>query len=83
MVDSWLWQLDRAMKFGQSPLLRPARDDCEEALRWLTEDGSGASAEVTTEWLTSDALGLRVTMSSPRTPRSSLQGLLGLGTPVG
>ena len=42
----------------EAPLLLRTRDHCEDALRWLGEDGIAAKVEVQTAWLSRDALGI-------------------------
>lgn len=64
-IGSRLWQLERAKKVGQQPILLQARDYCKEALEWLIEDGLAKSVEIKTQWLTADALGILVTITKP------------------
>jgi phage gp46-like protein len=64
-IGSRLWQLERAKKVGQQPILLQARDYCKEALAWLIEDGLARSIEVKTEWTSATSLGILVRITRP------------------
>ena len=61
-LGSRLWTLERSTTNG---VLLKARDYCNEALRWMIDDGVAASITVNTSWLSSNALRIAITITQP------------------
>ncbi|KXV75547.1 hypothetical protein AD953_06970 [Acetobacter malorum] len=68
-IGSRLWQLQRAIKAGQTSTLREAEAICHEALQWMIDDGVAASVGVTASWAssTTPTLQFAVTVTEPGT----------------
>ncbi|MFE8872788.1 phage GP46 family protein [Acetobacter persici] len=66
-IGSRLWQLQRAIKAGQTSTLREAEAICTEALQWLMDDGVAAAVSVTATWASTKTPTLRfsVTVTEP------------------
>ena len=64
-IGSRLWQLRRAVKAGQTALLREAESICSEALQWLLDDGVVATAVPACSWLSATAILIAITVTEP------------------
>ncbi|MFT8890823.1 MAG: phage GP46 family protein [Acetobacter papayae] len=66
-IGSRLWQMERAIKAGQSSVLREVEAICQEALQWLVDDGVAQSIAVSAQWSSTNrqAVEFRVTVKEP------------------
>ena len=66
-IGSRLWQLQRAIKSGQTSLPREVEAICYEALQWLVDDGVAQSVVVAAQFSTTNrqAIEFTVTVQEP------------------
>lgn len=62
-IGSRLWLLIREKQTDET--LSRAREYCEEALRWMLEDGVASEVTVETEWVRMGVMGIGVEITRP------------------
>lgn len=65
-IGSRLWLLRREKQTNET--LTRAREYCEEALRWLLEDGVASVVTVDAEWIRMGVMGIGVEIVRPQGP---------------
>jgi phage gp46-like protein len=65
-IGSGLWLLIREKQTDET--LSLAREYCEEALRWMLEDGVASDVTVETEWVRMGVMGIGVEITRPSGP---------------
>lgn len=64
-IGSRLWQLRRAVKANAAQVLLEVQDVCQEALKWLTDDGVAQSVTVVATWAGPTTVNIAVTIAEP------------------
>lgn len=62
-IGSRLWLLRREKQTNET--LSRAREYCEEALRWLLEDGVASGVSVETQWIRMGVMGVVIEITRP------------------
>jgi len=63
-IGSRLWLLSRSKQTTDT--LNRAKEYCQEALKWLTDDGIAEAVTVETEFVSRGVLGIKVDVKRPR-----------------